>query len=117
VRYTEDEGGTIATSGGLTSGMDLAMRVVERYYGRDVAKQTALSLEYQSTGWMYPQSNAQFARRPVSTAQHPFCAVCEMEVASKSPLTSQYQGKTYYFCSESHKKEFVADPAPYIETV
>jgi transcriptional regulator GlxA family with amidase domain len=33
-RFVED--GNLASSGGLTSGMDLAIRVVERYFGRDV---------------------------------------------------------------------------------
>jgi transcriptional regulator GlxA family with amidase domain len=42
----------ISTAGGLTSGIDLALRVVERYYGRDIARQTAAYMEYQSTGWM-----------------------------------------------------------------
>jgi transcriptional regulator GlxA family with amidase domain len=42
----------IATAGGLTSGIDLALRVVERYFGRDVAKTTAAYMEYQSTGWI-----------------------------------------------------------------
>jgi hypothetical protein len=78
VRYLED--GKIATSGGLTSGMDLAMRVVERYFGRDVARETALSLEYQGTGWMFPASNAQFAKPPVSTAEHPACEVSDRSV-------------------------------------
>jgi transcriptional regulator GlxA family with amidase domain len=65
VRYVED--GKISSSGGLTSGMDLAMRVIERYFGRDVAKQTALNLEYQGTGWMHPESNAQFAAKAGGT--------------------------------------------------
>jgi transcriptional regulator GlxA family with amidase domain len=38
----------IATAGGLTSGIDLALRVVERYYGRDVARATATYMEYES---------------------------------------------------------------------
>lgn len=42
----------ISTAGGLSSGIDLALRVVERYYGRDIAKQTAAYMEYQGTGWM-----------------------------------------------------------------
>lgn len=112
VRYVED--GKIATSGGLTSGMDLAMRVVERYFGRDVAKETALSLEYQSTGWMFPASNAQFAKAPVSTAQHPVCEVCYMQVSREATMSWQYQGKIYFFCSESHKKSFMADPRWYL---
>ena len=38
----------IATAGGLTSGIDLALRVVERYFGRDVAKATATYMEHRS---------------------------------------------------------------------
>jgi len=34
-RFVED--GNLATAGGLSSGIDLALRVVERYYGREVA--------------------------------------------------------------------------------
>jgi transcriptional regulator GlxA family with amidase domain len=45
------ESGRIATAGGLTSGIDLALRVVERYFGREVAQTTATYMEYQSTGW------------------------------------------------------------------
>lgn len=37
----------IATAGGLTSGFDMALRVVERYFGAEVAEQTAVYMEYQ----------------------------------------------------------------------
>lgn len=46
------EGPKISTAGGLTSGIDLALRVVERYFGRKVAEQTAFYMEYQSKSWM-----------------------------------------------------------------
>lgn len=46
------EGERISTAGGLTSGIDLALRVVERYFGRASAETTARYMEYQSTGWM-----------------------------------------------------------------
>src|SRR5918997_4299595 len=46
------EGERISTAGGLTSGIDLALRVVERYFGREVAATTAHYMEYQSTGWI-----------------------------------------------------------------
>lgn len=46
------EGEKISTAGGLTSGIDLALRVVERYFGREVAQTTAAYMEYQSKGWM-----------------------------------------------------------------
>jgi transcriptional regulator GlxA family with amidase domain len=46
------EGERISTAGGLTSGIDLALRVVERYFGRSVAESTAFYMEYQSKGWV-----------------------------------------------------------------
>jgi transcriptional regulator GlxA family with amidase domain len=46
------EGPKISTAGGLTSGIDLALRVVERYFGRATAEQTAFYMEYQSKGWV-----------------------------------------------------------------
>lgn len=46
------EGPKISTAGGLTSGIDLALRVVERYFGREVAEATATYMEYQSKGWI-----------------------------------------------------------------
>jgi transcriptional regulator GlxA family with amidase domain len=44
-RFVEHE--RIATAGGLTSGIDLALRVVERYYGRETAVATATYMEYE----------------------------------------------------------------------
>ena len=46
------EGQKISTAGGLTSGIDLALRVVERYFGRKIAEQTAVYMEYQGKGWV-----------------------------------------------------------------
>ncbi|HYA89706.1 MAG TPA: DJ-1/PfpI family protein, partial [archaeon] len=45
------ENGRIDTAGGLTSGIDMALRIVDRYYGRAIAQQTADFMEYQSKGW------------------------------------------------------------------
>jgi transcriptional regulator GlxA family with amidase domain len=42
----------IATAGGLSSGIDLALRVVERYFGRPAAERTAAYMEYQSRSWI-----------------------------------------------------------------
>jgi transcriptional regulator GlxA family with amidase domain len=50
VRFVEGE--KISTAGGLSSGIDLALRVVERYFGRGAAERTATYMEYQSTGWI-----------------------------------------------------------------
>lgn len=37
----------IYTAGGLTSGIDLALHIVEEFFGRDVADRTAAYMEYQ----------------------------------------------------------------------
>ena len=49
VRFVENP--RISTAGGLTSGIDLALRVVARYFGDEVASQTASYMEYSGTGW------------------------------------------------------------------
>ena len=36
----------------LTAGIDLGIRITDRYFGRDWAHQVAEHLEYQGTGWM-----------------------------------------------------------------
>jgi transcriptional regulator GlxA family with amidase domain len=50
LRFVEEE--KVSSAGGLTSGIDLALHVVERYFGREVAQNTASYMEYQSKGWM-----------------------------------------------------------------
>jgi len=107
-RFVED--GNLASAGGLSSGIDLALRVVERYYGRDVAQKTAYNMEYQGQGWMNADSNQVYAAAPVSTAEHPLCPVCGMDVDPKIAPKSVYKGTTYYFCSDDDKKTFDTDP-------
>ena len=55
-RFVED--GNLASSGGLSSGIDLALHVVERYFGRDIATATAYQMEYQGEGWKDANSNS-----------------------------------------------------------
>ena len=107
-RFVED--GNLASSGGLSCGIDLAIRVVERYYGREVAKQTAFDMEYQGQGWMNADSNAAYLKVPASKDGHPLCAICGMDVDTANGPKSAYKGKTYYFCSQGHKDTF--DGAP-----
>src|SRR5262249_416055 len=108
------ENGNLATAGGLSSGIDLALRVVERYYGREVARKTAYDMEYQGEGWMNPDSNQIYATSPVSTAEHPVCPVCGMDVDPKSAPKSVFKDTTYYFCSEDDKKTFDVAPEKFI---
>ena len=111
------ENGNLATAGGLSSGIDLALRVVERYYGREVARKTAYNMEYQGEGWMNPDSNQTYATSPVSTPEHPLCTVCGMDVDPKIAPKSVFKGVTYYFCSEDDKKTFDAAPDKFITAI
>ena len=108
------ESGNIATAGGLTSGIDLALRVVERYFGRKAAEDTAYQLEYQGTGWTDPASNATYLQAATGSDEHPLCPVCGMEVDPKTAPKSVYKGKTYYFCSQDHKAQFDAAPEKWL---
>jgi transcriptional regulator GlxA family with amidase domain/YHS domain-containing protein len=105
------DSGTIATAGGLSSGIDLALHVVERYYGHEVAEQTAYDLEYQGKGWTDPSSNSIYAK-PEAGVVDP---VCGMHVDPASARTSVYRGAHYYFCSADDKARFDADPERYVE--
>ncbi len=108
VRFVET--GNLATAGGLSSGIDLALRVVERYFGQKVATDTAYEMEYQGKGWLDANSNAVYLQAVASTDEHPLCPVCGMEVDPNTAPTSAYKGKTYYFCSRDHKADFDAAP-------
>lgn len=46
------DGGDVITSTGLTAGIDLALRITERFYGREVAQRIAANEEWPSKGWM-----------------------------------------------------------------
>jgi putative intracellular protease/amidase/YHS domain-containing protein len=105
----------LASSGGLSSGIDLAFRVVERYFGREVARQAAFDLEYQGQGWTDPNSNSVYAKFRDSVDNHPLCVVCSMAIDPATAPKSAYQGKTYYFCNTSHKSIFEASPADFVK--
>ena len=111
-RFVED--GNLATAGGLSSGIDLALRVVERYYGREVATQAAFDMEYQGQGWRNADSNSVYAKLRSSVDGHPLCVVCSMAIDPANVLKTVYNGKTYYFCSSNHKATFDAAPADFV---
>ena len=111
-RFVED--GNLASAGGLSSGIDLALRVVERYFGREVAQKTAYNMEYQGLGWMNPDSNQVYAEERVSTNEHPLCPVCGMDVDPATAPKSVIKGTIYYFCSDHDKKTFDAAPDNFV---
>ncbi len=109
-----DEGG-VATSAGLSAGIDLALHVVERYYGREIARQTAYYMEYAGEGWRNAGSNVAYAKPPPSATGHPLCPVCWMDVDPKDAPASTYMGKRYYFCMPAHKQRFDAAPSRFLD--
>jgi putative intracellular protease/amidase/YHS domain-containing protein len=110
-RFVED--GNLASSGGLSSGIDLSFRVVERYYGREAAERTAFQLEYHGKGLMNADSNEIYAKyaKAEKPAKGPLCPVCSME--GNPAISSVYKGKTYYFCGQEHKQTFDESPAEF----
>src|SRR5262249_6331255 len=108
------ENGNVATAGGLSSGIDLALRVVERYYGREVARKTAYDLEYPGGCWNKAELNQTWANKPFSPTGDSVCVVCGMDVDPKAAPKSIFKGATYYFCSEDDKKTFDAAPDKFI---
>jgi putative intracellular protease/amidase/YHS domain-containing protein len=108
------EAGNLATAGGLSSGIDLSLRVVERYFGREVAQKTAFYMEYQGQGWLDPNSNQAYRAHRVLSAAQPFCPVCEMDVDPPTAPHSQFRGQTYYFCMPGHKTAFERAPENYL---
>ncbi len=101
-RFVED--GNIATAGGVSAGMDLALRVVERYLGRAGAEQVADGIEYQGKGWLNPDSNEAYVTMPVLDDNHPLCPLCLMN--GDRSIKTEYKRKTYYCCSEGEKQFF-----------
>jgi putative intracellular protease/amidase/YHS domain-containing protein len=101
-RFVED--GTLASAGGISSGIDLALRVVERYVGHELAVQVADGMEYQGKGWLDPRSNEAYAKMPELTGAHPLCPVCLME--PDRSIGANYKGRNFYFCSKEDKEMF-----------
>src|SRR5438874_13738997 len=78
-------------------------------------QKTAYNMEYQGQGWMDRNSNQIYATAPVSTAEHPLCPVCQMDVDPATAPNSLFKGKTYYFCSQDDKRTFDATPNKFVD--
>lgn len=114
VRFVDD--GRIATSAGLSAGIDLALHVVARYYGKDAARLTAYDMEYQSSSWL-TANNAAYLKAPIAQAGDAICAVCWMEVDPKKSPTLTYRGQTYYFCMPEHEQMFAKAPERFVNAM
>ncbi|HEY6393400.1 MAG TPA: YHS domain-containing protein [Bryobacteraceae bacterium] len=109
--------GNVASAGGLTSGIDLALHVVERYFGRDVATNTAYYMEYQGRGWMDASGagNSEYAEPTAAAGADPSDPVCGMPVSKDTKFTTKRGEQTYYFCQKSCKDQFDEDPEAFVK--
>jgi putative intracellular protease/amidase len=80
--------GDIATAGGLTSGTDLALRVVERLLGSEAAQRAASDLEYFGNGWRDPSVNAPFATDPTPPPGLALDPICGMTVSPANAISA-----------------------------
>ncbi len=85
------ESGNLASAGGLTSGMDLAFRVVERYFGRDVASPDSYSARISGPGLAEPEFQLR-VRRSHQAVGGSSCLRC-LRHANRSLPVVQVQGK------------------------
>lgn len=111
VRFVDN--GRIATSAGLSAGIDLALHVVARYYGKDAARMTAYDMEYLGTSWR-DANNAAYLKPPVARAGDAICPVCWMEVDPKTAVAFSYRGTKYYFCMPEHEQLFASAPQRFV---
>ena len=122
VRYVE--GPRVATAAGLTSGVDLALRVVERYFGAQVAERTAAYMEHESDAWRARRGywdpstpGVVVARapevRPVLRGLDPVLLAGGKEVEGNASISLDREGYRYAFATEENRKRFEADPEHY----
>ncbi|GAA0717346.1 DJ-1/PfpI family protein [Dokdonella soli] len=65
MRFVQSDS-VVYTAGGLSSGIDLALHIVDGYFGRDIAAATARRLEYESAGWIGGGTSAIKYSEPVA---------------------------------------------------
>lgn len=123
VRYVE--GPRIASAAGLTSGIDLALRVVERYFGREVADGTARFMEHESEAWSirrgyWDGSSGEPAAAPAAAEEPPVLRgldpvlLCQGKEKPGLPsLALDRGGYRYLFASEADRGVFESDPERY----
>ncbi|HXI01601.1 MAG TPA: DJ-1/PfpI family protein [Candidatus Saccharimonadales bacterium] len=76
MRYVQSDPVNV-TAGGLSSGIDLALHILDLYFGRDVAEATARHMEYEGEGWKGDGRAAESFSQPVAPGPHPSDAVAK----------------------------------------
>ena len=117
VRYIGD--GNIYSAAGVSSGIDGALHLVEKFSGKAAADSVARVLQYRRDTPLFPDSNKKRVQ-PAPANLKPLALndtdpVCNMKVAANTPDTFTYQGETYGFCSLDCRDKFAANPAKYLK--
>jgi len=106
VRYVDE--GNILTTAGVTSGIDGALRLVERYSGDRIAAMVARGMQYT------PYREEAWPQAPTGmNLKGDADVICGMIAIDKN-VYAEYKGKRYYFCSETCKKAFLKNPGKYV---
>lgn len=116
----------VATAGGLTSGIDLALRVVARYFGEEVAERTAVYMEHGGQGWrasagLWDPTTAEQAAReaerrasappaPALRGLDPVLLVRGREEQGRGDLVERHGRYSYAFATSTTRDEFLAHP-------
>lgn len=125
VRWVEST--RIATAGGLTSGIDLALRIVARYFGEPIAERTATFMEHSGDGWKSSAgvwdatTDEEAARRVDAAAKTPPALggldpvfLCRgSERPGREDLVAAHGRYRYAFASEASREAFLSDPAAF----
>lgn len=102
--------GNIATAGGLTSGTDLALRVLQRLLGNDAAEQVIDDLEHLGDGWKDPTVNFRYGNPPTPQPHQRLDPVCECLVEAESSIQVEHAGTTHHFCCDWCRDSFLRTP-------
>lgn len=123
VRYVE--GPRVATAAGLTSGVDLALRVVERYFGTEVAERTASYMEHESDAWRTARGHWDdgggarvddpdaIVHPAVLDGHDPVLLVDGEQRRGRRTLSAEHDGYEYLFTSEETRRRFLATPTDF----
>lgn len=61
--------------------------------------------------WLLQVTGSPHMERPMTDPKDPVCGMVVMPESAEGK--AEYQGKTYYFCSDQCMRQFQADPAKY----
>jgi YHS domain-containing protein len=75
----------------------------------------AISFVFVLAGLAAQQTTTE-KKAPENTQEVVVCKVCGMKVdKAQNPITWDYKGKTYYFCSQDCKNSFMKDPESFLK--